>query len=106
VLSETALEDLRVSPALLARLAGRADAPRPTGASSGTATRARMSCARPATGAFPPFELARSERVYDSYWCGLRRDYVKLADGGTQEYHVFEIHDAVAVVPCCPTDRS
>jgi pyruvate dehydrogenase E1 component len=30
VLSETALEDLRVSPALLARLAGRARAPRPS----------------------------------------------------------------------------
>jgi ADP-ribose pyrophosphatase len=48
---------------------------------------------------FPPFELARTERVYDSYWCGLRRDYVKLEGGGLQEYHVFEIHDAVAVVP-------
>jgi len=30
VLSETALEDLRVSPALLERLAGRADSPRPS----------------------------------------------------------------------------
>lgn len=48
---------------------------------------------------FAPFELGRSERIYDSYWCGLRRDYVKLADGKLQEYHVFEIHDAVAVVP-------
>jgi ADP-ribose pyrophosphatase len=48
---------------------------------------------------FPPFALAKSERVYDSYWCGLRRDYVKLPDGALQEYHVFEIHDAVAVVP-------
>ncbi len=51
---------------------------------------------------FPPFELAKSERVYDSYWCGLRRDYVRLADGALQEYHVFEIHDAVAVVPVLP----
>jgi ADP-ribose pyrophosphatase len=51
---------------------------------------------------FAPFELAKSERVYDSYWCGLRRDYVKLADGKLQEYHVFEIHDAVAVVPVLP----
>jgi ADP-ribose pyrophosphatase len=51
---------------------------------------------------FAPFELAKSERVYDSYWCGLRRDYVKLADGKLQAYHVFEIHDAVAVVPVLP----
>lgn len=52
--------------------------------------------------AFPPFLLAKSERVYDSYWCGLRRDYVELAGGKLQEYHVFEIHDAVAVVPVLP----
>lgn len=51
---------------------------------------------------FAPFELARSERVYDSYWCGLRRDYVKLPEAKLQEYHVFEIHDAVAVVPVRP----
>jgi len=51
---------------------------------------------------FPPFPLARSERVYDSYWCGLRRDQVQLRDGALQEYHVFEIHDAVAVVPVLP----
>lgn len=51
---------------------------------------------------FPPFALARSERIYDSFWCGLRRDHVKLADGALQEYHVFEIHDAVAVVPVLP----
>jgi 8-oxo-dGTP pyrophosphatase MutT (NUDIX family) len=51
---------------------------------------------------FAPFDLAKSERVYDSYWCALRRDYVKLADGRLQEYHVFEIHDAVAVVPVLP----
>ena len=54
---------------------------------------------------FPPFELASSERIYDSYWCGLRRDHVELAGGKLQEYHVFEIHDAVAVVPVLP-DRS
>ena len=48
---------------------------------------------------FPPFERAASERIYDSPWCGLRRDLVKLDDGRLQEYHVFEIHDAVAVVP-------
>ncbi len=48
---------------------------------------------------FPPFPLATSERIYDSVWCGLRRDLVRLDDGSMQEYHVFEIHDAVAVVP-------
>jgi len=48
---------------------------------------------------FAPYPLASSERIYDSYWCGLRRDQVVLADGKLQEYHVFEIHDAVAVVP-------
>jgi ADP-ribose pyrophosphatase len=51
---------------------------------------------------FAPFELASSERIYDSYWCGLRRDQVRLASGALQEYHVFEIHDAVAVVPVLP----
>jgi len=51
---------------------------------------------------FPPFELARSERVYDSFWCGLRRDHVRLPDGKLQEYHVFELHDAVAIVPVLP----
>lgn len=48
---------------------------------------------------FPPFPVARSERVYDSPWCGLRRDWLLLDGGALQEYHVFEIHDAVAVVP-------
>lgn len=48
---------------------------------------------------FPPFPLAHSERIYDSPWCGLRRDQLVLAGGVLQEYHVFEIHDAVAVVP-------
>jgi 8-oxo-dGTP pyrophosphatase MutT (NUDIX family) len=51
---------------------------------------------------FPPFPVARSERVYDSFWCGLRRDHVQLPNGDEQEYHVFEIHDAVAVVPVLP----
>lgn len=48
---------------------------------------------------FAPFELERSERIYDSPWCGLRRDWLRLADGARQEYHVFELADAVAVVP-------
>jgi len=53
---------------------------------------------------FEPFEVARTERIYDSYWCGLRRDYVRLSDR-VQEYHVFEVHDAVAVVPVLPDGR-
>lgn len=48
---------------------------------------------------FAPFEVARSERVYDSPWCGLRRDVVLLPSGAEQEYHVFEISNAVVVVP-------
>ena len=49
--------------------------------------------------AFPAFGLHDSERLYDSVWCGLRRDIVVLPDGALQEYHVLEIGDAVAVVP-------
>ena len=48
---------------------------------------------------FPPFEVRGSERVYDSSWCALRRDTVLLRDGSPQEYHVFEVPDAVVVVP-------
>ena len=48
---------------------------------------------------FPPFRVERSERVYDSPWCGLRRDEVELPNGDLQEYHVFEVSDAVAVLP-------
>jgi ADP-ribose pyrophosphatase len=48
---------------------------------------------------FPPFEVQDSERVYDSHWCALRRDTVLLRGGAPQEYHVFEIPDAVVVVP-------
>jgi ADP-ribose pyrophosphatase len=51
---------------------------------------------------FAPFDLARSERVYDSPWCGLRRDLLRLPDGRLHPYHVFEIPDAVAVVPVLP----
>lgn len=49
--------------------------------------------------AFPAFPVPRSERIYDSPWCGLRRDLVELPGGRLQEYHVFEVSDAVAVVP-------
>jgi len=48
---------------------------------------------------FAPFPVAESRRIYDSAWCGLRRDEVVLPNGDLQEYHVFEISDAVAVVP-------
>jgi ADP-ribose diphosphatase len=48
---------------------------------------------------FPAFGLARSERIYASSWCGLRRDMVLLPDGSEQEYHVIEIPDAIVVVP-------
>jgi ADP-ribose pyrophosphatase len=48
---------------------------------------------------FAPFRVARSDRIYDSKWCGLRRDWLVLPDGSEQEYHVVEIPDAVAVVP-------
>lgn len=48
---------------------------------------------------FAPFPVADSERIYDSAWCGLRRDTVVLPGGHHQEYHVFELSDAVVVVP-------
>ena len=49
--------------------------------------------------AFEPFAVLSSERIYDSAWCGLRRDEVLLPNGKPQEYHVLELADAVAVVP-------
>lgn len=52
--------------------------------------------------AFDPFQVLSSERIYDSPWCGLRRDEVLLPNGDSQEYHVLEIADAVAVVPVLP----
>jgi ADP-ribose pyrophosphatase len=54
---------------------------------------------------FPPFGVARSERIYQSPWCGLRRDIVRLANGAEREYHVFEIGEAVAVVPVLADGR-
>ncbi|MDP6540214.1 MAG: NUDIX hydrolase [Planctomycetota bacterium] len=51
---------------------------------------------------FPPFGVLASERIYDSPWCGLRRDVVRLPDGSDGEHHVFEISDAVVVVPLLP----
>lgn len=54
---------------------------------------------------FAPFGVARSERIYHSPWCGLRRDIVVLQNGAEREYHVFEIGDAVAVVPVLKDGR-
>ena len=51
---------------------------------------------------FPPFGVIDSERIYDSPWCGLRRDTVRLPNGSVGEHHVFEISDAVVVVPMLP----
>jgi len=51
---------------------------------------------------FRPFGLHESRRIYDSPWCGLRRDVVVLPDGAHQEYHVFEVSDAAVVVPVLP----
>lgn len=48
---------------------------------------------------FEPYEVARTDRLYASHWCGLRRDWLVLPDGSEQEYHVVEIPDAVVVVP-------
>ncbi len=55
--------------------------------------------------AFEPFRVERSERIYDSPWCGLRRDVIELSGGKLQEYHVVEISPAVAVVPVLPDGR-
>lgn len=49
--------------------------------------------------AFEPFERLGSERLYDSPWCALRRDHIRTAPGREQDYHVFEVTNAVAVVP-------
>ena len=56
----------------------------------------------------PPFEgfaVEGSVRIYDSPWCGLRRDLLRLSDGTLQDYHVVEISDAVVVVPVCEDGR-
>ena len=51
-----------------------------------------------------PFEVTGSERIYDSPWVGLRRDWLRLEGGGRQEHHVIEISDAVVVVPVTSDD--
>jgi ADP-ribose pyrophosphatase len=45
------------------------------------------------------FRVVEEKHVYLSDWCGLRCDMVVLPDGQEQEYHVFEIGDAVSIVP-------
>jgi ADP-ribose pyrophosphatase len=52
---------------------------------------------------FPPLEVTGSERLYDSVWCGLRRDDLVLPDGTASDHHVFEVIDAVVVVPVLTT---
>lgn len=61
-----------------------------------------MSEGFPEPQAFEPFDLARTERIYDSPWVGLRRDMLDLGGGREQEYHVVEISPAVCVVPVFP----
>lgn len=55
--------------------------------------------------AFPPFERLASEQLYSSAWCGLRRDRVRLPDGGELEHHLFELPEAVTVVPVLEDGR-
>ncbi|MBL6721207.1 MAG: NUDIX hydrolase [Planctomycetes bacterium] len=55
--------------------------------------------------AFPPFERLSSEQLYSSPWCGLRRDRVRLPDGGELEHHLFELPEAVTVVPVLEDGR-
>lgn len=54
---------------------------------------------------FEPFPVTSSERLHDSPWCGLRRDQIDLGGGRAQDYHVFEVSEAVCVVPIA-TDGS
>ena len=48
---------------------------------------------------FQAFARLESAEIYSSPWCGLRRDVVELPNGDPQEHHVFEVTNAVAVVP-------
>src|SRR6185436_588239 len=48
---------------------------------------------------FDGYRVLSSQRIYQSRWCGLRRDMLELPGGGEQEYHVVEIPDAAVVVP-------
>ena len=64
-----------------------------------------MSGLPPDPPAFEPFEVLRSDRIYDSDWVGLRRDVLRLHDGTEQEHHVVEIAEAVVVVPVLDDGR-
>lgn len=48
---------------------------------------------------FAPFPVIATHRIYDSRWCALRRDQVRVDNGSLQDYHVFEVSEAVCVVP-------
>ena len=49
--------------------------------------------------AFEPFPVEASEVMYQSPWCRLRRDQLRLPDGKLRAHDVFEIPSAVVVVP-------
>jgi ADP-ribose pyrophosphatase len=51
---------------------------------------------------FAPFHKTGSKQIYDSIWCSLRRDDLLLPDGTVSDHHVFQIIDAVVVVPVLP----
>lgn len=51
---------------------------------------------------YAPFQRLSSTQLYESRWCGLRRDMIRLPDGAEQDYHVFEVDDAIVVVPLLP----
>jgi ADP-ribose pyrophosphatase len=51
---------------------------------------------------FEPFRKVGSRQIYDSLWCSLRRDDLLLPDGSVSDHHVFQIIDAVVVVPVLP----
>ena len=51
---------------------------------------------------FAPFVKEDERELYASHWCRLRLDRVDLGDGDRLDYHVFEIPDAVTVVPVLP----
>ena len=51
---------------------------------------------------FDGFPREESKQLYDSVWCGLRRDMIRLPNGKLQDYHVFEVTDAIVVVPVLP----
>lgn len=74
----------------------------PATSTSTTSHAAASTPAPPNPPPFAPFPVLRTERIYASRWCGLRRDFLRLHDGAEQEYHVVEIPDAVAVVPVLP----